>query len=263
MTTSIAKMMTKVRKTRPLVHHITNYVTVNDCANITICAGGSPVMSDAAKDVPEMVRLASALVLNIGTLRPRTVDSMIIAGKEANDAGVPVILDPVGAGATSYRTESVRRILNTIDVSVIKGNAGEIGVLAGTGGDVRGVDSMSEPENCEDTVKALAGDTSTIVAMTGPIDYVSDGKRVVVLKNGHDYLECVSGTGCMVSSVVGCYVGAHGAKIRAVSAAISVFSIAGEMAAVNAKGPGSFKMELFDSMYNLTEDDVTSRLKME
>ncbi|MFA6709965.1 MAG: hydroxyethylthiazole kinase [Candidatus Methanomethylophilaceae archaeon] len=263
MTTSIAKMMTKVRNTRPLVHHITNYVTVNDCANITICAGGAPVMSDAAKDVPEMVRLASALVLNIGTLRPRTVDSMIIAGKEANDAGVPVILDPVGVGATTYRTESARRILNTIDVSVIKGNAGEIGVLAGTGGDVRGVDSMSKPENCEDTVKTFAGDTSTIVAMTGPIDYVSDGKKVLVLKNGHDYLECVSGTGCMVSSVTGCYVGVHGAKIRAVSAAISVFSIAGEMAAANAKGPGSFKTELFDSMYNLTEDDVTSRLKME
>jgi hydroxyethylthiazole kinase len=263
MTTSVAKMMTKVRKTKPLVHHITNYVTVNDCANITICAGGAPVMSDAAKDIPEMVRLASALVLNIGTLRPRTVDSMIIAGKEANDIGIPVILDPVGAGATAYRTESVSKILNAIKVSVIKGNAGEIDVLAGTGGKVRGVDSMSEPIDCENTVKTLAKNTDTIVAMTGPIDYVTDGKKVTILKNGHNYLECVSGTGCMVSSVVGCYVGVHSVNVKAVSAAISVFSIAGEIAAINAKGPGSFKVGLFDSLYNLTEDDIDSKLKME
>lgn len=263
MVSRIAKMMTEVRTKNPLVHHLTNYVTVNDCANITICAGGSPVMSDAARDVPEMVRISSSVVLNIGTLKPRTIESMIVAGKEANDAGIPVILDPVGAGATRYRTESVMKILDGVEISVIKGNSGEIGVLAGTGGEVRGVDSVSTMSDCAETVKLFAKNTGAVVAMTGPVDYVSDGKKVAILSNGDRYLECVSGTGCMVSSVVGCYTGTHGANLKSVAAAISVFCIAGEIAAQDCKGPGSFKVSLFDSMYNLTEKDVTSRLKME
>jgi hydroxyethylthiazole kinase len=263
MVATVAKMMSQVREKKPLVHHITNYVTVNDCANITICSGGSPVMTDASRDVPDMVKLASAVVLNIGTLKPRTVEAMILAGKEANDKGIPVILDPVGAGATPYRTETVWKILDDVKVSVIKGNAGEIGTLAGTGGAVRGVDSAGAAADPKATVKALAKRTGAVVAMTGPIDYVSDGKRVAVLSNGDNYLETVSGTGCMVSSVVGCYTGALGVNIRTVCAAISVFNIAAEISAESAKGPGSFKVGLFDSMYTLTEEDVDLRLKME
>lgn len=262
MISPVAKMMTEVRNEKPLIHHITNYVTVNDCANITICAGGSPVMTDAGRDIPEMVKIASAVVLNIGTLKPRTVESMIIAGKEANDRGIPVILDPVGAGATLYRTETVRGILDDVNVSVIKGNAGEISVLAGIGGEVRGVDSIEGSDDSE-AVKILAKATGAVVGMTGAVDYVSDGKKTYKLMNGHPLLDCVSGTGCMVSSVVGCYAAVHGASVKSVSAAISVFSIAGEKSAEISNGPGTFRMNLFDSMYNLTEYDVTSRLKME
>ncbi len=263
MVSPIAKMMTEVRNKRPLVHHITNYVTVNDCANITLCAGGSPVMTDAGRDIPDMVKIASAVVLNIGTLKPRTVESMIIAGKEANDVGIPVILDPVGAGATPYRTETVFKILDEVKVSVIKGNSGEISILAGSEGTVRGVDSVAGSSNGPDVVKTLSKKTGAIVAMTGETDYVSDGKKVAVLKNGDKLLECVSGTGCMVSSVVGCYTAVHGSNVKAVSAAISAFNIAGEIAAQNCNGPGSFKVAIFDSMYNLTEKDIADRLKME
>lgn len=257
----VSDMMETVRSKKPLVHQITNYVTVNDCANVTICAGGSPVMSDAEEDIRDMIGLSSAVVLNIGTLNARTVDSMVLAGKTANNLNIPVVLDPVGAGATKYRTETVERILREVRVSVIKGNAGEIGILAGTGGIVKGVDSVAGAENPENTVERLAEATGTVVGMTGPVDYVSDGKKTLVLKNGDGYMGAVSGTGCMVSSMTGCYVGACGVSAESVASAISVFSIAGEIAAVDARGPGSFKTKLLDSLYNLNSSDIKNRLK--
>lgn len=261
MTDKIADLITEVRKKRPLVHHITNYVTVNDCANITICAGGSPVMTDAREDVEDMVRIADSLVLNIGTLNDRTVESMLIAGKTANDANVPVILDPVGVGATTYRTETVKRILSEIDISVIKGNSGEIGILAGTGGKVSGVDSVTDSDDPAYGVKKLARETGAVIGMTGVFDYISDGKDVFRCSNGHKYLGTVSGTGCMVSSVVGCYVGAHGANIRSVTAAITAVNVAGELAALGSNGPGSFKANLLDTIYHLDSDTIASRLE--
>ena len=265
MAISVADMMEEVRRKRPLVHHITNYVTVNDCANVCICAGGSPVMTDEAKDLPEMVALSSAVVLNIGTLNERTVESMTIAGREANRNDVPVVLDPVGAGATSYRTSAARLLLDRVEVSVIKGNSGEIGVLAGIGGKVRGVDSVSGSDGMEAAVSALAERTGAVVAATGKTDYVSDGRTVSVMDNGSDMIETVSGTGCMVSSVIGCYVGACGTSVESVSAAISVFNIAAEKAVEGGKvfGPGSFKTKLLDSVYGLTKDDVDGSIRME
>ena len=256
-------MMKRVRETCPLVHHITNYVTVNDCANMCICAGGSPVMTDAEKDVPDMVRLASAVVLNIGTLNDRTVDSMLLAGRTANKLGVPVILDPVGVGATPYRTDTAWRILKEVRVAVIKGNHGEISVLAGSGGEVRGVDSVSGSDDVASAAQALAKRTGTIVAATGPVDYVSDGESVVTLRNGSGFMGTVSGTGCMLSSVVGAYVGACGASLESVASAISVFTIASEVAVREGKvfGPGSFKTKLFDSLYNLKAEDVDTLLR--
>lgn len=258
----ITEYMKNVREKKPLVHHITNYVTVNDCANITICAGGSPVMTDAKKDVVDMVSISSAVVLNIGTLNPETVESMIIAGQEANDKGIPVVFDPVGVGATKYRTDVAQSIMNKVKISVIKGNSGEIGVLSNTGGKVRGVDSVTDLENSMDSVRKLFNETGAIIAMTGETDYVCDSKTIFKLNNGHEYLECVSGTGCMVASVIGCYVAANEVTAESVASAISVFSIAGEIAAVDTKGPGSFKPKIFDALYNLTSDEVSSRIKL-
>lgn len=263
MTYNPAAMITAIREKRPLVHHITNYVTVNDCANMTICAGGSPVMTDAIEDVPEMVALASAVVLNIGTLNSRTIESMIVAGRTANSKNIPVILDPVGAGATEYRTDTVSEILGKVKVDVIKGNGGEIGFLAGTGGIVKGVDSISSSDNQIDAVKRLSEITGAIVASTGKTDYVTDGKRTLVLDNGHELMDWVSGTGCMVSSTVGCYIGANGTSVDSVAAAISVMCIAGEIAGKEAKGPGSFKTKMLDAMYNMTPEMISSSLKAE
>jgi len=263
--TPLSEMMSKVRGKGPLVHFITNYVTVNDCANMCICCGGSPVMTDAVQDVEPMVGLASALVLNIGTLNERTVESMLVAGKEANRRDVPVILDPVGVGATPFRTETAERILREVKVAVIKGNHGEISVLAGLGGEVRGVDSVSGANDVAEAAKSLARRTGTIVAATGPVDYVSDGETVITLKNGSEYMATVSGTGCMVSGVVGAYVGANGVSLESVAAGISIMNIASEVAVSEGKvfGPGSFKTKLFDAVYGLKGADADRLLRRE
>ncbi|WP_235584756.1 hydroxyethylthiazole kinase [Candidatus Methanomethylophilus sp. 1R26] len=253
------EMMGRVRAACPLVHHITNYVTVNDCANATICAGGSPVMTDEALDLPGMVPLASAVVLNMGTLNVRTVESMVQAGKIANAHGIPVLFDPVGAGATPYRTQTAERILREVKVSVIKGNAGEIGVLAGTGGEVKGVDSHGGTDTAA-AVRTLAQRTGAVTAATGETDYVSDGKTAYTLRNGDALLGKISGTGCMVSSVAGCYIGACGVSAESVAAGITAFNTAAELAVKGGKvfGPASFKTKVLDTLYSMDPENADS-----
>ena len=256
-------LMSAVRSKRPLVHHITNYVTVNDCANICICAGGSPVMTDAIEDVVDMVSVSNALVLNIGTLNTRINQSMLTAGKVARDHGVPIILDPVGMGATPFRTATVMEIIRRVRPDVIKGNQGEMGVLSGTGGDVKGVDSQGVSGDVAEIVRGIAKRYSCIAAATGVQDFVSDGDVTMRLSNGHDLLGAVSGTGCMVSSVVGCFIGANSPSVDSVSAAISAFNISAEYAARASNGPGTFKSALLDAMYNLSSGDLDSGIRGE
>ena len=248
----------KVRASRPLVHHITNYVTVNDCANICICAGGSPVMTDGP-DTADMVAIASSTVLNIGTLNPCTVDSMAVAA-DAAKGRIPIVLDPVGAGATPYRTE-VAGMLMSKHPEVIKGNAGEIGILSGLGGEVRGVDSDGSSDTAN-AVRKLALSEGCVVAASGPVDYVSDGKTTVELSNGSSMMEKVSGTGCMLSSVIGCYVGACGPSVWSVAAAITALNVASEKASRRCSGPGTFKIALMDAMDSLTSEEVDSAVRM-
>ncbi len=257
---ALGDMMTGVWSNKPLVCHITNYVTVNDCANITLCSGGSPVMVDAIEDASEMVSQSSSLVLNIGTVNDDTKNLMIEAGKVANENHIPIVLDPVGAGATSYRVDVVKDIISAVKIDVIKGNAGEISALAGFNAKVRGVDSGTV--NKGDAALALAAKTNAVVGMTGQIDYVSDGRSIFILKNGNPILNKISGTGCMVSSVVGCYVGTHGVNMNSVASAISAFTIASELVK-NSEGPGTFKQKLMDSVYNLSGADLNARLRME
>lgn len=257
---SPSSFMDRVRGAHPLVHHITNYVTVNDCANICICAGGSPVMTDG-EDVADMVSISSATVINIGTLNARTVASMETAARAAAGKGIPMILDPVGAGATPYRTETARSLM-AMSPAVIKGNAGEIGVLSGLGGDVKGVDSAGSGD-MRGAVESLARLTGAIVAATGEVDYVSDGERTFRLENGSHLLESVSGTGCMLSSVVGCYVGACGKDVEAVVSAISAFNVAAELAERECRGPGTFRPALMDAMFSLKGDDLDSMFRGE
>lgn len=217
-------------------------------------------MTDAEEDIPGMVKLASAVVLNIGTLNERTIDSMMLAGRCANRLNIPVLLDPVGVGATKYRTETAQWLLDEITVDVIKGNAGEIAVLAGTGGEVRGVDSRTRAN--AKAARALSEETEAVVGITDAVDYVSDGTVTYQLSNGDPLMDRVSGTGCMLSSVVGCYIGANGVSADSVASAFSVFSIAGEMSAQISNGPGTFKVNLFDCLNNISSDDIDKRIKM-
>ncbi len=263
MVCDLSSAMEAVRSKRPLVHHITNYVTVNDCANVCICSGGAPVMTDAEEDVKGMVPVANAVVLNMGTLNPRTVEAMVLAGKIAKEKGVPVVFDAVGAGATAYRNEVASRIIEETRPDVIKGNSGEISFLAGVIGGVRGVDSTSSSDDITELVRGLAAKYGCKVVATGKKDYVSDGKDVYNLTNGSDYQGCVSGTGCMLSSVLGAYVGANGVTLKALIAAITAFNVAAEDAEKECKGPGSFKVALLDCLFNLKSEEMSKRAKVE
>lgn len=253
---AIAACLAAVRTARPLVHHITNAVTINDCANITLCAGAAPVMASAPEEAAEMAGIASVLVLNIGTLTTAQIESMLIAGRAANARGIPVILDPVGAGATAMRTEAAERLLAELEVAVLKGNAGEIGVLARTGGEVRGVDSAGCEGDPASVAAACARRYGTVVVMTGPEDYISDGTRTLVVANGDPLMDRLSGTGCMTASVVGAFAAAGEDLVLASAAACAAFCRAGERAAAVARGPYSFRTALFDEMANLTGEDL-------
>jgi hydroxyethylthiazole kinase len=245
-----------VREKRPLVHHITNYVTVNDCANITLCAGGAPVMADAAEEAEEMAAIASALVLNIGTLNRVQVESMELAGGMANDRKIPVILDPVGVGATQYRTKTAQRLLDSLDIAILKGNAGEIGVLAGAEGKVRGVDSHGLAGNPVAIAQAYAKAAGLTVAISGATDIVTDGKHTILVENGHPMMGSISGTGCMVASVTGVFAAESKDRVLAAAAAFAAFGIAGERAAACSRGPLSFRAALFDELASLTPGDL-------
>jgi hydroxyethylthiazole kinase len=258
----IARLFEKVRAERPLVHHITNYVTVNDCANVTLCIGASPVMAHSRHEVAEMVAMAGALVLNIGTLDTRQVESMLLAGKKAGKLGIPIILDPVGAGATKYRTRTARRLLRELAISILKGNGGEIAILAGAEGRVTGVDSAGVGGEPAEIVKDLAGRLGITVAMTGPVDAVSDGRRTLLVDNGHPLMGCFSGSGCMASSVVGAFAAVSKDRVSATAAALAAFGVAGEKAAVRYKTPYAVKLAIFDELHNLTPAGLGERARI-
>jgi hydroxyethylthiazole kinase len=259
-----AGLLAAVREQRPLVHHITNSVTINDCANITICAGAAPVMAEAPEEVAAMVAAAGALVLNIGTLSRGQVEAMLISGRRANELGIPVILDPVGAGATEFRTATVRRLLDSLDIAILKGNAGEIGVLAGTGGSVRGVDSGGVAGDPVETARECARATGTVVAMTGAVDVVADARRVFLVRNGNPAMDRLSGTGCMAASVTAAFAAVADDYAVASAAALAAFGRAGERAAAGGvAGPYTFRTALFDELAGLTPDDLVVHARIE
>ena len=260
--TKISEVFASVREKRPLVHHITNYVTVNDCANITISAGAAPVMADAPEEVCEMVTFAGALVLNIGTLNKGQIESMLLAGGMANDRQIPIVLDPVGAGATRFRTESAQRLLDELKITILKGNAGEIGILAGAEAFVRGVDSQGVTGDPSRIAQHFAKESGVTVVISGPTDIVTDGRRILLVENGHPMMGSISGTGCMAASVTGAFAAVTDDPVIASAAALAAFGIAGERAAAGARGPYSFKTALFDQMAALKPEDLLSDAKI-
>ena len=252
-----------LRERRPLVHQITNYVVMNETANATLALGALPVMAHAEQEVEEMAAAASALVINIGTLSDHWVAAMLRAGEAANAAGVPIVLDPVGAGATRYRTETSRRLLEALDVAVVRGNAAEIATLAGRSGEIRGVEAVGEQTAGAELALAAASHLGVVAAVTGPVDHVSDGERVVEVGNGHELLATVTGTGCMATAVTGCFLGvAPDRPLEAAVDALVAFGVAGELAAEEAKGPGSFHAALYDALYRLDGDVLAKRAKV-
>lgn len=252
-----------VRKRRPLVHHITNIVVANDNANTMLSLGALPVMAFAQEEVEEMVSHAQALVVNLGTLTAEVLESALRAGKRANALGIPVVLDPVGAGATRFRRESSLFFLEHVRVTILRGNAAEIRALLGLSSRMRGVESEEEEGNRLGLAREAARRFSTVAAITGPVDYVSDGERVVALHNGHPMLARVTGTGCMATSLCGAFVGAVGDPFLAALAALGFLGVCAEKAISSAMGPGSFRVSLFDAMYSLQEDEFAANLRLE
>jgi hydroxyethylthiazole kinase len=247
-----AELLTRIRSRHPLIHHITNWVVMNDTANATLALGALPVMAHAREEVEEMVGAAGALVLNPGTLFPDLVEAMLMAGTRANERGVPVVFDPVGVGATRYRNETAERLLSRVRVDVIRGNSGEIGALAGAGGVVRGVESVEGVSDPPAVTRALAARRATVVAITGKRDILSDGTRVLGVDNGHEMLKTITGTGCMSTTVIAIFCAVEPDKLIAAASALACYGLAAERAARGTRGPGSFRSSLLDELYHMT-----------
>ncbi len=224
-------LLRRLREGKPLVYHITNVVTVSDCANATLLTGGLPVMANSPREAEEMVGLAQALVLNIGTLHEEQVVAMQVAGRRANALGIPIVLDPVGAGATRYRTETARELLRELRIAVVKGNAGEVATLAGEQAEVRGVES-GEVAEVERPARALSAMTGAVVAVTGARDLVVEGERAEWIGGGSPRMQTFVGSGCVAASIVGCFVGADREHpYEATVAALRFYRLAAERAA--------------------------------
>jgi hydroxyethylthiazole kinase len=258
------RYLDEIRKKKPLIHHITNYVVANETANLTLCLGALPVMAHAIDEVEEMVEHAQALVLNIGTLDRTQIDAMLAAGARANERGVPVVLDPVGAGATQLRTDAAREIAKNVRLAAIRGNAAEVSILAGYRADIAGVEALGAAENIERVIKELALKLDCVVCATGPIDHVSDGRHVARVANGHPMLSTVTGTGCMCTTVVASHIAVAQDRFDAAVHALAAFGIAGEHAAAEAdRKPGTFHQELYNAVFALTDDEVDAEKRVE
>jgi hydroxyethylthiazole kinase len=252
-----------LRERKPLIHQITNYVVMNETANATLALGALPVMAHAQEEVEEMASAAGALVLNIGTLSEHWIDAMLIAAKAANRAGAPVVLDPVGAGATTLRTETAKRILDETEIAVVRGNAAEVATLAGREAEIRGVESLGAADSSAELARAAAQTLGLVVAVTGATDHVSDGERVIAVSNGHELLGAVSGTGCMATSITGSFLAVRPEQpLDAAAEALVAFGLAGEDAAQGANGPGTFHAQLYDALYNLDPETIDERARL-
>lgn len=267
-----ANLLEQVRVKKPLVQCITNFVTVNDCANIILAAGGSPTMAEHPLEVEEAVERVQALVCNMGAIDK--VESMILAGQQAGRLGKPVILDPVGAGGTALRRETVRRLLDAVHFTVIRGNASEIRYLAGqntagSGVDVSAMDEITEENlsSAVDLAKALAGRLGTVIAVSGKLDIITDGERTCILRNGCAAMARITGSGCMLTALMGAFCGSWDDAFSATCAAMAVMGICGEIAdekrIANGTGNATFRNDLIDAVFNLTAEQLTQGVRYE
>ena len=258
-----AHNLAAIREKKPLIHNITNFVVMNYTANALLAMGASPVMAHAQNEVEDMVAFAGALVLNIGTLTDDWILSMIKAGNKASELQTPIILDPVGSGATPLRTDSAKKIITETRVTVIRGNASEILSLRHTESKTKGVDSIHSVEEAAKTATVLAQELDTTLAITGPVDLITDGSRVIRVQNGHPLMGYVTGTGCTATVTIGAFLAVDDDPVTAAATALAYFGLAGEVAGQNAAAPGSFMIQMLDALYTITPEALEAGCKIE
>lgn len=276
-----ASALLRIRTERPLVHHLTNFVTANDSANVTLSLGALPVMAHAPEEVGEMAAQASALVLNLGTLTEERLQAMCLAGRAARVAGIPIVMDPVGVGSTEFRRTAAYRLLAEAAPHIVRGNLAELKALSGQSAHIRGVDSFEAMEQASTQSEGEGGAPSDGVegdregdrgrlahwaaqkqvcaAITGAVDFLTDGRRSLDIRCGHPLFQKITGAGCMASSVIGCFAAVEPDPFVAAAGGLLVLGIAGEIAAAEAAGPGSFRVALLDALFRLETDVVRRR----
>lgn len=271
----IEEVLNNVKAKSPLVHNITNYVTVNDCANILLACGASPIMADDVMEVEDITSICNALVINIGTLNERTVESMIKAGKKANELNHPVILDPVGVGASKFRTDTTFRLLDEVQFTVVRGNISEIKTVYQGSGSTKGVDAdiadVVTDENIDEVISfagKLSKRTGAVIVITGAIDIVCSGEKAYIIRNGHQMMSKITGTGCMLTSIIGAYCGANTDNIlEATATAVCTMGLCGELAfrkiLQEDGGTSSLKMHLIDFMSKMDDERLKAGAKIE
>ncbi|MCP3954776.1 MAG: hydroxyethylthiazole kinase [Desulfobacterales bacterium] len=252
----------QIREKAPLVHNITNYVVMNTTANALLAIGASPVMAHAVEEVEQMAAIAASLVINIGTLSAPWVKAMAAAMKVAGDKDIPIILDPVGVGATAYRTQTAAQLLATAAPAVIRGNASEIIALVVSGAQTKGVDATAAAENAMTAGQTLHQTTGSTVCISGETDYIIGSETVASIANGHPLMPKVTGLGCTATALCGAFAAVNPSAWQATAHAMATMGIAGEMAAESANGPATFQTAFLDSLYQLKAEDVARRLKV-
>ncbi len=259
---SIYADVVKIRETSPLIHNITNYVVMNTTANALLAIGASPVMAHAEQEVEEMTGIARALVINIGTLSTSWVAAMFRAALRAGELGIPVILDPVGAGATAYRTKTCHDLIDAVSLSIIRGNASEIMALVMGETKTKGVDSSDSSFAALDAAKRLNRDTGSTVCVSGEVDYVVVGESVITIENGHPMMGKVTGMGCSATALCGAFAAVNSSFPAAAAGAMAVMGIAGEIATEGSEGPGSLQVNFLDALFRLSKKDLKEHIRI-
>lgn len=257
----IYRSLEDIRAKNPLIHNITNYVVMNNTANALLAIGASPVMIHAEEEAADMAALACALVINIGTISPPWVRAMFLAQAAATEKGVPVVIDPVGAGATPYRTQTVQKLIAEGRPAIIRGNASEIMALADDTVKTKGVDSAAASNEAVKIAKRIAARKKCVVCISGEVDYIVDAEKIMEIYNGHPMMTKVTGLGCTASALCGAFAAVEKDMWKAAAKAMAVMGIAGEIAVQQSSGPGSLQMQFLDILYNLSESSLQEKLK--
>jgi hydroxyethylthiazole kinase len=257
------KALADLRQQAPVVHNITNYVVMNSTANALLAIGASPVMAHAEEEMADMVGIASALVLNIGTLSKEWIKSMFKAAEAAAKRGIPIVIDPVGAGATPFRTATVQSLVAAVKPAIIRGNASEIMAVYGGGAKTKGVDSSEASRDAVSAAKALNSSSGAVVCISGATDYIVSGNEIHKIANGHPMMTRVTGLGCTATALCGAFAAVNRNYAQAAAQAMVVMGIAGEMAAEGAQGPGSLQLRFLDALYQLDRGAIEQRIRLE